>query len=129
LLALKGTEILLFPNAGYYIDLMPARAADNGLWIAASTLSSSAGIWDPTGARAGEASPSSTRFAPSTIRAHAVDEDLHMVTARVDLSRRLSPHWFDGPMSSAPGARRVRRTSIRSVEDEVARVALQWWTD
>lgn len=28
LLALKGAEIILFPNAGYYRSLMPARAAD-----------------------------------------------------------------------------------------------------
>jgi predicted amidohydrolase len=128
-LALNGAELVLFPNAAYYVDLMPARAADNGLWIAVSSLQSPGGIWDSSGTRAGEASPSETRFAASTIRAYAVDAELNMVTARVDLSRRFSPHWWGGPMASAPGGRRVRRTSIGAVEDEAARLARRWWTD
>ena len=40
-LGLSGAELVLLPNAGYYEDLMPARAADSGIWVAVSTRSAS----------------------------------------------------------------------------------------
>ena len=49
LLALKGAEIILFPNVGYYRSLMPARAADNGVRIVASSHGSGTGVWDTAG--------------------------------------------------------------------------------
>lgn len=52
LLAYKGAELVLFPSAGYYPALMPARAADNGLCIAASSANDIPGIWDSSGALA-----------------------------------------------------------------------------
>jgi predicted amidohydrolase len=128
MLRLNGAELVLFPSAGYYADLMPARTADNGLWIAASSLDGPAGIWDSGGARAGEAMPSPTRHVASSIQDYSYDPELQMATARIDLTRRLSPHWWGGPMGSAPGGRRVRRTSIEPIEDLIAHQARQWWT-
>ena len=64
LLGYKGAELLLFPNAGYYRELMPARASDNGLAIAVSSLNCPAGVWDSGGNQAGESKPEETRFAP-----------------------------------------------------------------
>ena len=49
LLSLKGAEIILFPNVGYYRSLMPARAADNGVRIVASSHGSGNGVWDTAG--------------------------------------------------------------------------------
>jgi predicted amidohydrolase len=127
LLAYKGAELVLLPNAGYFTGLMPARAADNGVWIAVSSLNCPAGVWDPSGARAGETVPNPTRHAPSSILSYYQDEGGRMVVASLDLSRRYSPHWWGGPMRSAPGGRRVRQTSIAPIEDEIALEAKRWW--
>ena len=126
LLAYKGAELVLLPNAGYFTGLMPARAADNGVWIAVSSLNCPAGVWDPGGVCAGEMEPNPTRHSPSSIRACERDETGRMLVATVDLSRRYSPHWWGGPMRSAPGGRRVRQTVIAPFEPEIAREAQRW---
>ena len=115
-LARDGAEVLLLPNAGYFEDLMPARAADNGVWIAASSLYHSAGVWETTGARAGEMAPSQTRESPSAILSVETDYARGMLLVTVDLSKQYSPHWKGGPMLSAPGARGARVTSLLPLE-------------
>lgn len=127
LLAYKGAELILFPNAGYFTGLMPARAADNGVWFAVSSLNCPAGVWDPSGACAGEAEPNPTRYVATSIQGFEKDEDGRMLIATVDLSRRNSPHWWGGPMRSAPGGRRLRQTLIVPIEEEIAREAKRWW--
>src|SRR6202021_705437 len=49
LVALKGAELILFPNAGYYRSLMPARATDKNVRILATRLYNKDGIWDTGG--------------------------------------------------------------------------------
>jgi predicted amidohydrolase len=127
LLGYKGAELILFPNAGYFTGLMPARAADNGVWIAVSSLNCPAGVWDSGGAEAGEAEPNPTRYVVSSVKGFERDEELRMLVVTVDLSQRYSPHWWGGPMRSAPGGRRVRQTLIDPLEDEIAREAARWW--
>ncbi|NLG27365.1 MAG: carbon-nitrogen hydrolase family protein, partial [Chloroflexi bacterium] len=129
LLAYQGAEIVLFPNAGYYVGLLPARAADNGVWIAVSSLGGPAGVWDPGGNRAGELEPEATRSAPNSIRYCEKDDALGMLIATLDLSRQPSPHSWGGPMLSAPGGRRVRQTWMQSLEGEIAREAQRWWRE
>jgi len=129
LLAYKGAELILFPNAGYFTGLMPARAADNGVWIAVSSLNSPAGIWDSSGARAGEHESNPTRHVVSSIRSSEKDDEKRMIIASIDLSRRYSPHWWGGPMRSAPGGRRCRQTLIVPIEEEIAREARRWWEE
>jgi len=129
LLGYKGAELVLFPNAGYYVGLMPARAADNGVWVAVSSLGGPAGVWDPGGNRAGELEPEATRSAPNTIRYCEKDDALGMLMATLDLSRQPSPHSWGGPMLSAPGGRRVRATWMAPLEDEIAREARRWWME
>jgi len=127
LLAYKGAELILFPNAGYFMGLMPARAADNGVWIAVSSLGCPAGVWDTGGACAGEDQPESTRYVVSSIREYEKDDENKMILTTVDLSRKYSPHWWGGPMRSAPGGRRCRQTLMIPIEEEIAREARRWW--
>ena len=129
LLAYKGAELVLFPNAGYFESLMTARAADNGIWIAVSSLNNSAGVWDSGGARGGQKRGDPTRNVVSSIRSWRKDDKLRMIVATVDLSRRWSPAWWGGPMRSAPGGRRCRQTLIEPIEDEIAREARRWWEE
>lgn len=60
LAALKGAEILLFPNLGYDRGLMHARARDNRINIVTSTRSGKNGIWDTMGRDLGNLSPAPT---------------------------------------------------------------------
>jgi predicted amidohydrolase len=128
LLAYKGADVVLFPNAGYFPGLMPARAADNGVWMAVSSLNCAAGVWDPGGAEAGEKIAARDRSSPSSIRGFEKDDAARLIVATVDLSRQPSPHYWGGPMRSAPGGRRVRQTLMVPIEDEIAREARQWNT-
>ena len=127
LLAYKGAELILLPNAGYDMELMPARAADNGVCVAVSSENCPAGIWDSGGACAGEKAPDATRYASTSIRDVDKDESYQLLIATLDLSRRWSPHYWGGPMLSAPGGRRLRQTRIVPLEDEIAREAKRWW--
>jgi len=129
LLAYKGAELVLLPNAGYFMGLMPARAADNGVWIAVSSLGNPAGIWDSGGVMAGEKEPDPTRASPSRTSGYEKDEQARLLIATLDLSRRFSPAWWGGPMRSAPGGRRTRQTLIHPLEEEIAREAKRWWTE
>jgi len=129
LLAYKGAELILFPNAGYFTGLMPARAADNGVWIAVSSLNSPAGIWDSSGACAGEEEPNPTRHVVSLISSFEKNDEKRMLIATVDLSRRYSPHWWGGPMRSAPGGRRCRQTLMVPIKEEIANEARRWWEE
>jgi len=125
----KGAELILFPNAGYFTGLLPARAADNGVWIAVSSLNGPAGVWGSGGACGGEMDPNPTRYVASSIRSFEKDEEARMITATVDLSRRYSPHWWGGPMRSAPGGRRCRQTLLEPLEAHLAREARRWWEE
>ena len=128
LLGYKGAELLLLPNAGYYRELMYARASDNGLVIAASSLNCPAGVWDSGGNRAGEDEIDETRFSPNNaILEYHQDSDKQMILVTVDLSQNPSPHYWGGPMLSAPGIRRVRRTCRVPLENEIADEAKRWW--
>ncbi len=129
LLAYKGAELVVFPNAGYFLGLMPARAADNGVCLAVSSQNDIAGIWDSAGAMAGEKQPDPNRRCPSSITGYEKDDQIRMLVATVDLSRHLSPAWHGGPMRSAPGGRRVRNTSIAPIDEEIAREAKRWWEE
>jgi predicted amidohydrolase len=128
LLALRGAELILFPSAGYYVQLMHARAADNGVVIAASS-GSPCGVWDGGGNQADGGSPDPTRSAPTAIVAFEKDDSQKMQIVTVDLSKKPSPHSWGGPMLSAPGGRRVRSTSPIYLEDEIAREVRRWWKE
>lgn len=127
MLALKGAELILFPNEGYYMELMHARSADNGVFIAASSGDNPAGVWDSGGNQAGEARPDPTCYAPSTILGFRKDEARRLFLVAIDLSKRTSPAWWGGPMRSAPGGRRCRETSMDPLEGRIGQEAARWF--
>jgi len=126
LLALKGAELILFPNEGYYADLMHARSADNDVFVAASSLTNPAGVWDCSGHQAGDERPDPTCAAPSSILRFSRDEDIRLFLVTVDLARKISPANWGGPMRSAPGGRRCRQTCVAPLEGDVAFEARRW---
>ncbi len=128
LLGYKGAELVLFPSAGYYMQLMHARAADNGIVIAASS-GSPCGVWDSGGNQADGGDPDVTRSAPNAILAFEKDAAQNAQFVTVDLAKKSSPHYWGGPMLSAPGGRRVRATAPYYLEDEISREARRWWEE
>ena len=130
LLALKGAEIILFPNAGYYRSLMPARAADNCVRVVVSSWGP-CGIWDTTGTDISAPEPETTCSPnhPKTfrkVRTRKVGQT-EMLTATLDLSESPSPHNWGGPFLSAPGGRRNRRDQTRLLYDEIRQEVERWW--
>jgi predicted amidohydrolase len=146
--ALKGAEIVLVPAAGIYRSLMPARAADNGVRIVASTWDDSHGIWDTSGCDVSGRSIDPTRvckchgdmFSDVMTRTvtgaksfncdmrglHETDRDAEILVATLDLSKSAAPHG-SGPMGSGPGGRRNRREQKHLLLDEIKREYLRWW--
>lgn len=101
LLALKGAELILFPNAGYEEKILPARAIDNNVYIAAATLYSPAAIVNTRG---------------ELLAVSAVD---NVLTAEIDLNDRPKCHPnAGGNLSPGPGGARWARNSRSLQVDE-----------
>ena len=126
LLALKGAELILLPNAGYYADLIHARSADNCVFFAVSSLENPAGVWDSAGHQAGEDRPDPTCAAPSAVLSFQRDEAARLFLATVDLAKKQSPASWGGPMRSAPGGRRCRETCMVPLEGGITQEARRW---
>lgn len=91
LLALKGAEVILLPNAGYEPLLIPARAIDNRVYVVVSSAHNKAMIVDTLG----------------QTRAETYEG---LITATVDLSRRPTPHAnAGGTLNASAGGRRALR--------------------
>lgn len=131
LLALKGAEIILFPNAGYYCSLMPARAADNCVRVAASSSHDRCSIWDTSGADILNPNADPSRHSNcddtfSDVLCKTID-NVEIVIATLDLSKSPSPHNWGGPMRSAPGGRRNRREQKHLLWDQIKAESERWW--
>lgn len=131
LLALKGAEIILFPNAGYYRSLMPARAADNCVRIIASSSHDRCSIWDTAGVDVlnPNADPSCHSKCDDTFNDVICKtiENVEIVIATLDLSKSPSPHNWGGPLLSAPGGRRNRREQKQFLWDQIKAESECWW--
>lgn len=133
LLALKGAEIILFPNAGCYRSLMPARASDNCVRIVMSSWGSGNGIWDTGGreVRSPNVDPS-VNFGPGTAFRDVSEMkvgDLGMLMASLDLNCSPSPHYNGGTMMMAPGGKRNRADQKYYLEDDIKKERERWWTE
>ena len=133
LLALKGAEVVLFPNAGYYRSLMPARAADNGVRVVSSTLNNEYGIWDTAGRDVlnPDADPSVKPVHGLTFKdvIKKETENIQVLITSLDLSNSPSPHYNGGTMFSAPAGRRNRQDQKFYLEEEIVKERNRWWTN
>ena len=131
LLALKGAELVLFPNAGYYRGLMPARSNDNGVRFVVSSLGTPIGIWDTSGADVEHPGADPTRAAGAEETFRNVGEEavegVRILYAELDLSKSPSAHNWGGPMLSAPGGRRNRREQRKLLYQQLQREVERWW--
>lgn len=133
LVALKGAELILFPNAGYYRSLMPARATDNNVRILASSLYVRNGIWD-TGGRdvLNPNSDSSSYLQPGEtfrdVKSIQIGK-MNLLVSSLDLNFSPSPHYNGGTLSSSPAGRRNRRDQLYYPDQDIIREKERWWTE
>ncbi len=130
LLSLKGAEIALFPNAGYYRSLMPARANDNCMRLVVSSLGTEIGIWDTAGRDVENPDADDSCSANSEggffdVSREEVD-GVSILYATLDLNVSPSAHNWGGNLLSSPGSRRNRRDTTRSLWDEIKKEDAKW---
>jgi predicted amidohydrolase len=136
LLALKGAELILFPAAGYYRSLIPARAADNQVRFVISVLNKSngCGIFDTMGRDVQNPEKDPTVRKPGgssgdTFRdVRTFDtEGIGVLCASLDLNCSPSPHYNGGRMNEAPGGKRNRSEQVLYLDDPIKKEKERWW--
>jgi predicted amidohydrolase len=100
LLALKGAELILMPNEGYDPLIMPARAVDNRVYFAISSLAFEGVIYNAKGEKIGK------------------NEGI-IQTAEIDLNERIPPYPVAGGCCNY--AMSARRSMHNSVSDQLYR--------
>jgi predicted amidohydrolase len=136
LLALKGAELILFPVAGYYRSLIPARAADNRVRfvISVSYKEDRCGIFDTAGRDVEDPGKDPTvriRAGAETfkdVRTFDVD-GVKLLCASLDLNCSISPHYNGGRMREAPGGKRCRDGQVLYLEDMIKAEKERWWEE
>jgi predicted amidohydrolase len=132
LLSLKGAEVILFPVAGYYRSLIPARAADNSVRFVVSVLGGDYGIFDTAGRDV--QNPEKDRSVKTggktfrDVRTFQVD-GIGMLAASLDLNCNISPHYNGGKMMEAPGGKRNRADQILYLDDLIKQEKERWWEE
>ena len=135
LLALKGTEIILFPNAGHQPEVLYARSMDNAVRIVSSAWNLPCSIHDTLGRNILKAADYKTSPSPNmntfkdVVMREVPGTCMKMLMASLDLNCSPSPAYNGGTMMSAPGGRRNRAEQLCRLEDEIAREIERWWEE
>jgi predicted amidohydrolase len=125
LVALRGADILLFPNLGYDRALMHARSLDNCINIVASSRSGGCGVWDAEGRDVlGASSETSNGPAFRDIVKTRVD-GLDIVMVTLDLNAPL----VGGTRSPTIRTKRYLGNQRIRLEDQIGREKNRWWVD
>ncbi|MDR1897319.1 MAG: carbon-nitrogen hydrolase family protein, partial [Prevotellaceae bacterium] len=132
LLALKGAEVILFPAAGYYRSLIPARAADNSVRFVISVLGGSYGIFDTAGRDVQnlnkDTSVATSGNTVKDVRTFDID-GIGILCADLDLNCSVSPHYNGGKMLEAPGGKRNRAEQTLYLDDMIKKEKERWWEE
>jgi predicted amidohydrolase len=132
LLSLKGAEVILFPVAGYYRSLIPARCTDNSVRFVISVLGGSYGIFDTAGRDV--QNPDRDRSIGGLacgntfrdVRTFDVN-GVGLLCADLNMNCSPSPHFNGGTMSEAPGGKRNRADQLLYLDDQIKKEKERWW--
>jgi len=136
LFALKGAEVILFPVAGYYRSLIPARCADNRVRFVISVKDRRMGygIFDTAGRDVQVPDKDPTVFASSAaqtfkdVRTFEMD-GIGLLVASLDMNCNISPHDWGGNMVDAPGGKRNRDDQVIYLDDMIKKEKERWWVE
>ncbi len=126
LAALKGADILLFPNLGYDRGLMHARSLDNRINIVTSTRSGKCGVWDIFGRDICgiDTVPENNEFFKDVVRIKVANMGVLMVT--LDLNAPRHREISGGTiMPVLRGKKHFGNQKIR-LEEEIGREKTRW---
>ena len=133
LFALKGAEVILYPVAGYYRSLIPARCADNRVGFVVSVIDKrfGYGIFDTAGRDVQDPDKDPTVF-PTTTKSFkdvktSVVEGVGLLVVSLDLNCKNSPHSWGGTMVDAPGGKRNRDDQVIYLDDLIKEEKERWW--
>lgn len=129
LAALRGADILLFPNLGYDRRLMFARAADNGVFLVTSTRSGKYGVWTPSGLDIAEATSKSNPVEAYKDMVQLTRDELGILFVSVDLNECANLEWRGGTRCPIPRGKRHSANQRVWLEREIEREKLRWWTE
>ena len=135
LLALKGAEIVLFPNAGHQPEFLHARAGDNCVRIISSAWVLPCSIHDTLGRNIRDADVFRTHESPNMETFRDVAEhdvpgtDMRLLVASLDLNCSPSPAYNGGTMMAAPGGRRNRFESTIDLQAMIRNELDRWWEE
>ncbi|MCL2095568.1 MAG: carbon-nitrogen hydrolase family protein [Oscillospiraceae bacterium] len=117
ILGLKGAELILLPNAGYGTRTLPARAIDNGVYIAVSSIHDPACVANTTGEILTEISGYND-----------CDVNKAFAPAEIDLSQKPLPHANSGGnLNGSSGGKRLMRHSRSSkLYEEILKEVKTW---
>jgi hypothetical protein len=135
LLALKGAEVILFPVAGYYRSIIPARTADNGVRFVISELGHKYGIFDTAGRDVQNLEKDSSigirkdRGSETfkDVRTFDISDNVGILCASLDLNCSVLPHYNGGNMLESPGGKRNRADQLLYLEDMIKKEKERWW--
>ncbi len=129
LAALKGADLLLFPNLGYDRALMHTRALDNLINVAVSSRSGRYGVWDALGHDVLDATPGSAHnpFCKDVLQTEAANTGLLIVT--LDLNAPGNLELNGGTRLPVPRGRRHLGNQRAWLESEILREKQRWWTE
>jgi len=123
--ALRGADVILFPNLGYDRALMHARSLDNCINIVASSRAGGCGVWDAAGREVLSASFEISRGCAyrDVVKTQVDGLDILMVT--LDLNVPLTGG------SRSPSIRTKRYGGNQSIwlEEQIWREKDRWWVD
>jgi predicted amidohydrolase len=128
LVALKGADILLFPNLGYDRQLMHARALDNAINIVTSSRSGGYGIWDTVGHDVISQSHANPDPAfKDIVQRRAANGGLLLAT--VNLNALATREMTGGTRVPVPRSKRHLSNQRTWLEEEIQQEKARWWTD
>ncbi len=129
LVALKGADLLLFPNLGYDRALVHARALDNLINVVVSSRSGRCGVWDALGRDVLDATPGSEQnpFCKDVLQTTAANTGLLIVT--LDLNAPGTLELNGGTRLPVPRGRRHLGNQRAWLEGEILREKQRWWTE
>ena len=135
LFALKGAEVILYPVAGYFRSLIPARCADNRVGFVISVIDKrfGYGIFDTAGRDVQAPDKDPTVFTSSAksfkdVRTFDVN-GVGLLVASLDMNCKISPHYWGGTMVDAPGGKRNRDDQIIYLDDMIKKEKERWWKE
>ncbi len=128
LAALRGAEILLFPNLGYDRGLMHTRSLDNHITLVTSTRSGRYGVWDALGRDVLETASQQAESATVKNVLRTEVGTLGVLIATLNLNAPAHQERSGG--QRRPVLRSGRHMSNQRIwlEEEIEREKQRWWT-